>query len=204
MTAERQTTRAVRRPGRPRSARADREILKATVAILAEEGYQALTIEGIAERAGVGKTTIYRRFSSIEEILVTAFGELDLSIEIPDTGSTREDLLQLGEAFRSQAATAVMFPVLAQIVGTALTNPTVLDAFREHLMKPRQATIRMILERGVERGDVRQDIDIDLIVDLLPGGIIFHKLFQLPPDALVSEDYPQRVLDTIWSGIKAE
>jgi AcrR family transcriptional regulator len=201
-SSEQQTER--RRPGRPRSARADKAILRATVEILAEQGYGALTIEGIAERAGVGKTTIYRRFSTVEEILVRAFGELDLAIEIPDTGDTRQDLLRLGAAFRGQAASAVLFPVMGQIVGTALSNPTVLDAFRKHLMGPRQATIRTILERGIERGDVRPDIDIDLIVDLLPGGIIFHKLFQLPPDALVSEDYPARVLDTIWNGIKAE
>lgn len=193
-----------RRPGRPRSARADRAILKATVEILAGEGYQALTIEGIAERAGVGKTTIYRRFSTVEEIIVRAFGEMDLVVEIPDTGSTREDLVRLGHAFRDQAMAAVMFPVMGQIVGTALSNPAVLDAFREHLMKPRQASIRKILERGVERGDVRPDIDIELITDLIPGGIIFHKLFQIPPDEQLPDDYPDRVLDTIWNGIKAD
>lgn len=204
MTAERQSTSEVRRPGRPRSARADRAILRATVELLVEEGYQALTIEGIAERAGVGKTTIYRRFSSVEEILVTAFGELDLRVEIPDTGSTRDDLLQLGEAFAGQAAAAVIFPVMGQIVGTALTNPDVLDAFREHLMGPRQASIKTILRRGIERGDVRPDIDVDLIADLIPGGIIFHKLFQLPADTMFPPDYPARVLDTIWHGIKAE
>lgn len=203
MTANRHPD-SKRRPGRPRSVQADKAILRATLQLLVEDGYQSLTIEGIAERAGVGKTTIYRRFSSVEEILVTAFGELDLSVELPDTGSTREDLFQLGEAFRTQAAAAVMFPVMGQIVGTALTNPDVLDAFREHLMKPRQASIKTILQRGIERGDIRPDIDVDLIADLIPGGIIFHKLFQLPADTMFAEDYPQRVLDTIWHGIKAE
>jgi AcrR family transcriptional regulator len=193
-----------RRPGRPRSARADRAILQATLDLLIEEGYLALTIEGIAERAGVGKTTIYRRFSSIGEIIVRAFGEMDIGMEIPDTGDTREDLLQLGQAFRESSAAAVMFPVMGQIVGTALTEPTVLDAFRKYLMHPRQAAIRAILERGVRRGDVRPDIDIDLLADLIPGGIIFHKLFQLPAEAMLSEDYPNRVLDTIWNGIKAD
>ncbi len=203
MTGNRETQ-APRRPGRPRSVRADKAILKATVELLAEAGYQALTIEGIAERAGVGKTTIYRRFSSVEEILVAAFGEMDLVIDVPDTGNTWEDLRLLGQAFAGRAATAVMFPVMGQIVGTALTNPAVLDAFREHLMKPRQASIKAILRRGVERGDIRADIDVDLIADLIPGGIIFHKLFQLPSDAMFAEDYPERVLDTIWKGIKAE
>ncbi|CAN5814797.1 TetR/AcrR family transcriptional regulator [soil metagenome] len=192
-----------RRPGRPRSARADKAILRATVEILAGEGYQALTIEGIAERAGVGKTTIYRRFSSIEEILIRAFGEMDVGIEIPDTGDTRKDLILLGQAFREKSVAAVMFPVMGQIVGTALTNPAVLDAFRTCLMYPRQAAIQTILQRGVARGDVRPDIEIHLISDLIPGGIIFHKLFQLPPDAVLPDDYPERVLDTIWNGIKA-
>lgn len=192
-----------RRPGRPRSVRADKAILKATVEILAEEGYKALTIEGIAERAGVGKTTIYRRFSAVEEIIVRAFSEMNIGMEIPDTGDTREDLLQLSQAFRERSATAVLFPVLGQILGTALTNPAVLGAFRQHIMVPRQSIIRSIIERGIERGDVRPDVDIDLVTDLIPGVIVFHKLFQLRAEESLPEDYPDRVLDTIWSGIKA-
>ena len=202
MTAENQSTQA-RRPGRPRSVRADKAILRATVELLAESGYPALTIEGIAERAGVGKTTIYRRYDSIEEIIVTAFGQMTGDVVIPDTGDSLEDLRQLGQAFLERSVATVMFPILGQIIGTALTNPTILDAFRENLMFPRQDAIRTILERGVERGDVRSDIDIDLITDLFPGGIIFHILFQLPPGSTPPADFPDRVAEIIWNGIKA-
>jgi AcrR family transcriptional regulator len=201
VTAESQSTQA-RRPGRPRSIRADKAILQATVELLAEIGYSSLTIEGIAERAGVGKTTIYRRFDSIEEIIISAFGQMTGGIDIPDTGDTHEDLRELGRAFMERSIATVMFPVMGQILGTALTEPAVLDAFKENLMIPRQAALRTILERGVQRGDVRPDIDIDLIVDLFPGGIIFHVLFQLPPGCRPSPDYPDRVTDTLWSGIK--
>ena len=112
-------------PGRPRSVRADRAILKSTVEILIDEGYQALTIEGIAGRAGVGKTTIYRRFSSIEEIIISAFGQMAADLEIPDTGSAREDLHRLGRAFLAPPLAGVMFPIMGQIVGTALTTGVV-------------------------------------------------------------------------------
>jgi len=192
-----------RRPGRPRSARADKAILRATIELLAEQGYPALTIEGIAERAGVGKTTIYRRFSSVEEIMVRAFSEIDVDLEIPDTGDTLQDLLELTAFFRERAATAVLFPVMSQIIGTALTNPSVLKAFREHVIQPRQAAVRQIIERGIARGEVRPDVDPALIADMIPGGIIFHKLFQLPADAELPADYPGRVLAALWDGIKA-
>ena len=193
-----------RRPGRPRSVRADRAILQATVELLAEAGYQALTIEGIAERAGVGKTTIYRRFNSIEEIIISAFGQMTGEIDIPDTGSTREDMRVIGREYRDRSVASVVFPVMSQIIGTSMTNPGVLDAFREHLLKPRQAVLRAILERGVERGDVRPDIDIDPIVDLVPGGIFFHVLFQLPPGTPPPADLPDTILDIIWDGIAAD
>ena len=203
MTAENQSSEA-RRPGRPRSVRADKAILRATVELLAEIGYPALTIEGIAERAGVGKTTIYRRFDSIEEIIIGAFGQMTGDIQIPDTGNTCEDLRQLGSAFLERSVATVMFPVMGQVVGTALTDPGVLNAFRENLMYPRQDALRTILTRGRERGDIRPDVDIDLIVDLFPGGIIFHVLFQLSPGAEPPSNYPDRVAEVIWNGIKAE
>lgn len=178
--------------------------MRATVELLAEIGYSALTIEGIAERAGVGKTTIYRRFDSIEEIIISAFGQMTGDIQVPDTGDAREDLRQLGRAYMERSVATVMFPVMGQIIGTALTDPRILEAFKENLMFPRQTALRTILERGVKRGDVRSDIDVDLIVDLFPGGIIFHVLFQLAPGATPPPDYPDRIADTIWHGIKAD
>jgi AcrR family transcriptional regulator len=192
-----------RRPGRPRSARADRAILQATVDLLVEEGFQAMSIEGIAERAGVGKTTIYRRFDSKEEIVIAALSTMAGEIRIPDTGDTRQDLLLLGQAFRDQSVTSIIFPVMRHIVGTALTNPAVFEAFRTNLLDPRQAAFRTIIERGVERGDLRPDIDIDLLVDLIPGGIFFHVLFKLPPGAPPAHDFTAWLLDDIWRGIAA-
>ncbi len=192
---------ATRRPGRPRSARADRAILKATVELMIEDGYQALTIEGIAERAGVGKTTIYRRFDSIEEVVIAAFSGMTGEIEIPDTGHTRDDLLWLIQSFRDRTVSSIVFPVMSQVLGTALTNPEVLDAFRTHLLAPRQAALRTVLERGRARGDVRPDCNVDLLVDLIPGGIFFHIFFQSSPDTPPRPDLPERLLDEIWRGI---
>jgi AcrR family transcriptional regulator len=192
-----------RRPGRPRSARADRAILQATVELLIEEGFQAMSIEGIAERAGVGKTTIYRRFDSKEEIVIAALATMTGEIRIPDTGDTRQDMLLLGEAFRSQAATSIVFPIMRQLISTALTNPAVFDAFKTTLMDPRQAAIRTILERGVARGDLRPDIDVELFVDTIPGAIFFPILFKLPPGSLPPADMPARLLNQLWQGIAA-
>ena len=80
--------------GRPRSEEAHQAILNATVELLAEQGYSALTVEGVASRAGVGKATIYRRWPSKLPLVVEAFGQLP-AFEDVDTGSLEEDLVQM-------------------------------------------------------------------------------------------------------------
>src|ERR1700704_5854309 len=78
--------------GRPREARADRAILSATLELMAEHGVHDLRVDDVADRAGVGKATIYRRYRSKDELVTDAVATLVGEIEIPDTGSTRSDL----------------------------------------------------------------------------------------------------------------
>src|SRR5579859_7686549 len=89
---------AGRRPGRPRSALAERAILEATLELLAEVGIEALSIEGVAARAGVGKTTIYRRWESKEELIVAAVRRLQVQAPIVDTGNFRADIQAIAHA----------------------------------------------------------------------------------------------------------
>src|ERR687897_102301 len=81
--------------GRPREARADRAILAATLALMADRGVEDLRIDDVAEQAGVGKATIYRRFRSKDELVTAAVAALVGEIAVPDTGSTEADLLAL-------------------------------------------------------------------------------------------------------------
>src|SRR5271169_1833272 len=86
---------STRSVGRPRDARADRAIITATIELMAEHGVHALRMDDVADRAGVGKATIYRRYRSKDELVTDAVGALVSEIEIPDSGSTRTDLLVL-------------------------------------------------------------------------------------------------------------
>src|SRR5271154_6617011 len=86
---------SARAVGRPREARADRAIVTATLELMAEHGVHALRMDDVADRAGVGKATIYRRYRSKDELVTDAVGALVSEIEIPDSGSTRADLLVL-------------------------------------------------------------------------------------------------------------
>ena len=88
----------VQPPGRGPKVRA--AVLAATLAELADTGYAALTIENIARRAGVHKTTIYRRWTDRESLVADVLGErIALGFPIPDTGSVQDDLRQLAQAF---------------------------------------------------------------------------------------------------------
>src|SRR5579885_2229298 len=89
-------------PGRPRSLQSEESILKATIDLLSEVGYQAMSIEAIASRAGVGKTTIYRWYDSKDELVLDALNRRCVEIEPPDTGNLRKDVQAvIKEAVRS-------------------------------------------------------------------------------------------------------
>jgi AcrR family transcriptional regulator len=167
---------SVPRPiGRPREARADRAIFAAALELMAEHGVRDLRVDDVAELAGVGKATIYRRFRSKEDLVTAAVAKLVSEIEVPDTGSTRADLLALMreavEVYTGPVAPGLMPSVIEAIrreLGFAL-------AIRENFLNPRRKALQEVLERGVERGDLRPETDLELALDVL-GGPLFYRL----------------------------
>ena len=162
------------RGGRPRSAEADAAILRATFELVGEVGFEALTMEGIADRAGVGKATLYRRWSSKEELVIAVIEEFVSEITIPDTGAIEGDLLHLmNEAVRVYRGRAGA--VVAGLVPALTGDRPLAVALRTSFLKPRRAALRTVLERGVERGELRSDLDYELALDFL-GGPLFYRL----------------------------
>src|SRR5260370_18750172 len=106
-----------RKPGRPRSAQAQKAIIDATLELLAEEGFQGLSIEAVAARAGVGKTTIYRRWSSKEELVMEAIRQVQIDVPVMDTGNFRNDLAALLQT-AYQGFMALPYPFLGKSVLT--------------------------------------------------------------------------------------
>ncbi len=200
MNEERQAT--TRRPGRPRSDRARQAILDATLQLLVEQGFDGMSIEAVAARAGAGKATIYRRWSSKRDLVAAALSSIDDDVRAPDTGSTRDDFLALVRDFGRVSTSTVLGPMIGRVAGAAVSDPELMEIVWNNLIVKRQEIGRQLLRRGIVRGDVRADVDVDLVMDVIAGTAVFKILFQRVdvtnlPERLIS------LVDTVWSGISA-
>jgi AcrR family transcriptional regulator len=170
-----------RRPGRPRDPGYDKTILDAVLEILFDKGYAGLTIDGVAARTGVGRPTIYRRWSSKPALVIAA---LSLSVGLsptPDTGTLRDDLL----AFQRQHVRLMDSPearrITAGLVADLVTHPELAETYFRDYIRPRQMSVWQALQRGVERGELRPDVDFTLIYDLLVGPMFMRSVVRGEP-----------------------
>jgi AcrR family transcriptional regulator len=167
-------TEGVRGPGRPRSERADRAIMEAAIDGLAEDGFEGLTMEGVAARAGVGKATVYRRWSSKEALVRGAVEAFVSGIAIPNSGSVETDLLVLmGEAvevYRGRPGR-----LMPGLISAMARHPELARVVREDFLRARRSALRTVVRRGIERGELRPDVDVELALDFL-GGPLFYRL----------------------------
>ena len=161
--------------GRPRSEEAHQAILDATLALLAEVGFSALTMEGVASRAGVGKATVYRRFSSKLPLVVEAFGALP-GLEDADTGSLAGDLRQMLRAYLRLFETTPLAAVLPSLAGERAHNPELSELFAP-VLKGRRQPLAGALERAIARGEIPADVDRELAADLIVGPIAVRLFF---------------------------
>ena len=193
-----QTAESPRRtPGRPRSAASHQAIVAATLELLLESGYRSLTMEGVRARAGVGKATIYRRWSSKAELVRDVIALVHDGVEAPDTGSLRGDYEGMAARVRSAVQRAGAATLMPRLLGETADDPELHAIFYDNLVAPRRAQMRTILERATARGEIRADVDVELMIDLFAGPVIYRLLItrgdlaQLPPldaqvDALVN------------------
>jgi AcrR family transcriptional regulator len=168
--------------GRPRSKEADCAIVAAALSLLAKDGYQNLTMEAIAERAGVGRPTLYRRWPSKASLVLDAYlCATYRSATVPDTGSAERDLrLFMRRLFRSLNGTDDG-RTLANFVADAQSDPELLNLFRERLVLPRRGLAKAILDRGIRRGELRKGIDTEIFFDLLYGPMWYRLLIAHGP-----------------------
>ena len=174
-------------------------MLEAADDLLVERGYAAVTMEGIAARAGVAKQTIYRWWPSKFDVLMDTFlQDAEGALQIPDTGTTagdlRQHLHQLARFLTGSAAGKVMLA----LIGQAQHDEEVAMVFRQRYLDERRALDKAILERGVARGEIRADTDLDLSIDMLYGPV-YHRvlLTGLPVDGAFTDGLVDRVLVSI-------
>jgi AcrR family transcriptional regulator len=168
-------------PATRRSARAHAAILTATTEMLAEAGYSALTIEGVAARAGVGKATVYRWWPTKGALVIEA-----MSVALPapaqaDTGDLRRDLLT---AVRRVVHTFARTPegaVIPALAADLLSDPPLAEQFRRQIIRPRRSAVVEVLLRATARGDLPPDVDTDLLLDVYAGAVFYRVLVSGEP-----------------------
>ncbi|WP_344488325.1 TetR/AcrR family transcriptional regulator [Nonomuraea monospora] len=168
-----------RRLGRPRSEGTRTAILTAALEELESGGYAALTIDGIARRAGCGKQTIYRWWPSKADVVLEALLErAETTIEIPDEGSLSDDLLAfLTATFRQRGQR----PTLVGLMAQALLDPVFATAFKEKFLFRRRAALRVVLERAAARGELAEGADLELLMDVVYGVLWYRLLLDHAP-----------------------
>jgi AcrR family transcriptional regulator len=190
---------AARPIGRPREARADRAIISAALELMAEHGVQSLRVEDVARHAGVGKATIYRRYRSKEQLVTEAIGALvNREIEIPDSGSTREDLLVLMREAVELYSGTLAAKLMPGIVDEMSRNGELAAIARDRFLTRRRAGLRAVFERGIERGDLRRDLDVEFALDVLAGPLFYRLLITGGP---IDERLAQAVVELILHGL---
>jgi len=186
--------------GRPRSAEADRAILNAAVDLLAERGLAAMSIEEVAARAGVGKTTIYRRWPSKGLLALDAF-VISFREEQPpnDTGTLRGDLLAALHAWVRAVTQTPMGSMLTSLIAEAQHDAELRGAWRDRVLEPLRVQHRIMLERAVERGEIPASVDRDVVLDLFFGAAEHRLLLGHLP---MTDDFIGKVVDVILDGIQ--
>jgi AcrR family transcriptional regulator len=171
-----------RRGGRPRSTHAELAILQATRELLVEAGVQGLTIEGVAARAGVAKTTIYRRWRDKDELaLAVVLDMVERVVELPELGDTRAELLAFVGAAVEVLGGTLMGRVMQGLVSDLATDPELAAAFRERVVSVRDAEVERLVARGIARGDLRPGTDPQTTHDLLIGPVYYRLLLTGQP-----------------------
>lgn len=189
------------RRGRPRNEEVDRAVLHAAAEILAERGFDAMSIEEVASRACVAKTSIYRRWSSKGALALDAFVDDYLPrLPLVDTGTLEGDLR---EALTVWSAAIVGTPTgrtLGRLVAEAQLDPALAEVWGDRVVGPLRDQHRRMVSRAVERGEIPEGSDVEAIMDLAYGAA-YHRLFQGHLD--ITPAFIDLVARTIATGAKA-
>lgn len=190
----------VQPPGRGPKVRA--AILAATLAELAETGYAGLTIENIARRAGVHKTTIYRRWTDRESLVADVLGEhIAMDFPIPDTGSVEEDLCHLARAWVAWVTSPTGRMIFAAVYSDAVRIPGISDVRRELFeYGPRRCAV--VIERAIERGELPTGTDPTAVIKNLITPVYFRlTVTGEPVDRAAADQAAQITLAAARAGV---
>jgi AcrR family transcriptional regulator len=187
-----------RRPGRPRDESVDTAVITATLDLVEEEGLAAVSMEAIAERAGVSKASIYRRWDGKGELLVDCVAGLVGAVQAPETAAIREVLIRILVQMRSFFTKAKAGQLFPWLVGEMAAGSDLGQRYAETVIIPRRAMVAGLIRDAVERGELRSDLDVDIAVDMLTGPAVMQKLLGAysPP----GDGWEERFVDHLLLG----
>ena len=185
------------RLGRKRDHTRDSEILDAALDVLAESGYDGMTVDMVAARAKAGKATLYRRWPSKEDLVLDAVAcmkpvETDFS-KLPDTGTLRGDLIALMKPPTIKDGERKM-QIMAGVMSMLSKNPELAGTLRDVMVVPRLAVNRFLMGRAIERGEIRADADVDTISMVSQSMVSFRVLMERKP---VTREYLLSIIDEV-------
>jgi AcrR family transcriptional regulator len=191
----------VQRRGRPRNVAVDTAVVE-TVLHLLEEGATIgdLSIEKVARCAGVGKATVYRRWSGKDELMLDVLRSIDEQ-PLPVAGvSVRDDLVALVDAIRRRGLAKRTSAVLRQVVAAVQSSPSLWDHYHRTVIEARRTEMYDVLLRGVSTGELRDDIDLEILCDLFAGPMLSRAM--LRPGATLEEGLSERIVDAVLAGVR--
>jgi AcrR family transcriptional regulator len=186
--------------GRPRSEKAHVAVLDAAAELLLDRGPDAVSMDAVAERAGVSKATIYRWWPTKEALALEAlFHRWTPDDEPPrDTGALRGDLLALVRPWVRRVTARPYARVVAALATKAQADPAFAEQYVARFIGPRRDVARPIFERAIARGEVRDGVTVEVALDLLHGPL-YHRLLHL--HAPLDQRFARDVVDIVVAGI---
>lgn len=162
--------------GRPRSEETKKAILTASYDLSLENGFNAVTVEGIAERAGVSKATIYKWWPNKAAVVLDGFfAATESMLQVPDTGSVREDLfIQVNNL--ASFITSPKGKIITELIAEGQFDSNIAEEYRKRYFNPRRLISQHIIERGILRGELKKDLDIELSIDLIFAPLFYRLL----------------------------
>lgn len=168
--------------GRPRDPAADEAILRAALELFVEHGIEGASFEQIARRAGVARTTVYRRWSSREDLLAQA---MEVAREAPErslTAAARVPLRRMADelidALSEMATRRGYLRTVAKLVGSVPDSPKLMSVYWNTYLIPRRRMVAGIIGRARARGAIAKDADSETLLDMIGGAIMYHLLIR--------------------------
>lgn len=188
------------KPGRPRSEKARKAVMRSALALIGKVGFHELTIEAVAARARVGKATIYRWWPNKAELVIDVFASVvGEELRFPRVGPVLESIhAQMRRwvpIFRTPLG-----QIVATVIGAGQSDPSILKAFHAYWVEPRRMEARRLIRQAIQHGELRVGLDPDMVLDLLYGPLYLRLLLKHAP---LTERFVDGVFDLVAPTLRA-